>query len=785
MTRCHQTQRFNPPLVCGLIAGLCGLAWLAGGASAQPMADQLPAATLLYSGWSPNAALQDTMAARMLADERVVAPWKTLVATAMRSMPGEVKDGGAVADHLPKLLADAGQCEGCFALLELKKGEKGRLDPQAILILNLGAKKADFEAHFKPIHNALKEALGDSVHLLKIEKSWLWSKSVHEHDEYFWGFVGDRFVIYYGDGGEAFLSAMASGRPEKSLAAAPGFTDCLGKIPGDSVMTTYIDAPPLLAMLRGLLQEDNSLIDLTDNWQKLLVQVGLDNIKSVGEKTSIQDQQFVTRTLLRTDGAPHGLLTALLQPGVDNAMFKCVPPDAMAAFSMRLDLGKTYDQLKTAAIAIGDKDARKTFSDFEQQAKEAGMPVQEVLAPLGDQWVVYSAGSTGGMFLTGWTLVGTLKDAKGFDQQVGLLSKLFLGEAGKEGVRARQYVVDDVTIHYLEFGGMFEFFTPAWAASGDKLVIAFFPQIVEDAVRQLSADKSLLDNPDFKASRKLAGHDGPSIYLAGPEIVRNFYPLFVIYAQFARAMATSFGPGGAGTAANAPAELIPSMQRLLRYVGGDCVSVKLTPDGIVRTKSVANPLLSPFTLTDNIPLLVALALPSLHQAQESGNRVKSGSNLRQIGQGLILYANDNKGAYPPDFATLRKTQDLTDDNFKSPDGHAKNGPDYVYLVYPGMKNDVAADLAIAYDAAELEAGEGANLLFGDGHVEYLDASGVNAAIEKAKKAHPDIVEPAKQKNGGKVGDTGPGALDLRPQDGPAPTVQDVKPAPGPQPAPQK
>ena len=76
------------------------------------------------------------------------------------------------------------------------------------------------------------------------------------------------------------------------------------------------------------------------------------------------------------------------------------------------------------------------------------------------------------------------------------------------------------------------------------------------------------------------------------------------------------------------------MQRVLAYVGSDAACIKVTADGIVRTKSVANPLLSPFTLTDNIPLLVAVALPSMRDAQEASARVKSASNLRQIGQGL-------------------------------------------------------------------------------------------------------------------------------------------------------
>jgi prepilin-type N-terminal cleavage/methylation domain-containing protein len=47
-----------------------------------------------------------------------------------------------------------------------------------------------------------------------------------------------------------------------------------------------------------------------------------------------------------------------------------------------------------------------------------------------------------------------------------------------------------------------------------------------------------------------------------------------------------------------------------------------------------------------IALLISILLPSLNRARETANRIKCASNLRQIGQAILLYSNDNKGQYP-------------------------------------------------------------------------------------------------------------------------------------------
>ena len=56
-----------------------------------------------------------------------------------------------------------------------------------------------------------------------------------------------------------------------------------------------------------------------------------------------------------------------------------------------------------------------------------------------------------------------------------------------------------------------------------------------------------------------------------------------------------------------------------------------------------------------IGVLVSLLLPALSKARSAAQRTVCLSNVRQISQGLVMYANANKGRFPPSAPTLQAT----------------------------------------------------------------------------------------------------------------------------------
>ena len=94
-----------------------------------------------------------------------------------------------------------------------------------------------------------------------------------------------------------------------------------------------------------------------------------------------------------------------------------------------------------------------------------------------------------------------------------------------------------------------------------------------------------------------------------------------------------------------------------------------------------------------IALLIAILLPALSAAREQANAAKCLSNLRQIGQGIAMYAADNQGILVPAWIRRQPAGGRGEDNWATLLHVLKytRGQDtYAYFGGPGSGNDAAA-----------------------------------------------------------------------------------------------
>jgi hypothetical protein len=253
-------------------------------------------------------------------------------------------------------------------------------------------------------------------------------------------------------------------------------------------------------------------------------------------------------------------------------------------------------------------------------------------------------------------------------------------------------------------------------------VVALYPQIVEDALKQLRSDKNILQNPEFLAARKRVNATGPFVYVNGPEAVKNTYPLVLLFVNAISAFGESSFSG----------EMMPSYQRVLTCVGHDALTLSATEDGIAQTRTIGNPLLSPLTL-DSPAMLLLAAMPDLLGNPSQRDQMTSANILRQIGQRVLAYAGEHDKKMPADLKELHLQPVLLD----SPFGDAPSG-DIVYLRYENMKLNPSAEIVIGYDAAALQEEDATNVLFEDGHVDWMDRTAFEKALTRSREVDPKM-----------------------------------------------
>jgi hypothetical protein len=125
-----------------------------------------------------------------------------------------------------------------------------------------------------------------------------------------------------------------------------------------------------------------------------------------------------------------------------------------------------------------------------------------------------------------------------------------------------------------------------------------------------------------------------------------------------------------------------------------------------------------------IALLASIVMPVANRYRERASRDPCASNLRQLGQALLLYEMDHKGfwplrleAAPLDVPPVVLTCIVAEKPF-------------VFLRGGAVAGTLGENDVVAYEPAEYHDGRGGCALFGDGHVMWLTPEELKAAIAR-------------------------------------------------------
>jgi prepilin-type processing-associated H-X9-DG protein len=119
-----------------------------------------------------------------------------------------------------------------------------------------------------------------------------------------------------------------------------------------------------------------------------------------------------------------------------------------------------------------------------------------------------------------------------------------------------------------------------------------------------------------------------------------------------------------------------------------------------------------------IPLMIAILLPALSRAREMAKRVVCTANMQMIHTAMQNYAQQY-GKPAADLDTLVAKGFITPQQLTCPSSNATPGsPQTSYVWVGALSANPRSDDVLLYERRENHQ-EGANVLFGDGHVQFV------------------------------------------------------------------
>jgi prepilin-type processing-associated H-X9-DG protein len=577
-------------------------------------------------------------------------------------------------------------------------------------------------------------------------------------------------------------------KPDSALGAKKEFTDALAQVGKDPLASAYVDGEALLQVIDMLVNAGGDA-EAIKNWPKIREVSGLTGLKRAAWSAGFDGADWAERAFIDAPAPRKGLLALLDNKPLPDDLLKSIPKSATLVAAGGFDLNRLLAEVRAAVKSIDPQAAQNLEKGLSAGSMMAGTNIEkDLLDPLGPHWAAYCAPSVGGNGILGFTLINRLDDParaeRAFNALELLANNMIVMQTRKQKdaphIAFRQTKTADLTVHFLPV----PYVAPSWAVKGQNLYVGLFPQIVTGAAAQTSAAKdSILDNDTFTRARaRLGGEQASGIqFLDLPKVGADGYPQVLAIAQVGLGFADMFG-------VPAPAMVLPPLDKLQPHFTPLIAVARSDDRGFYYHKVMPFPGADYFgpqsqAFMGQNAMMISILLPSLNRAREAANRVKSASNLRQMGQGMFLYSNENRGKFPPDSATLKKymaDMDVkTDEMFKSPLGAGPGGEHYVYLYYEGLNNAASAEVIVAYDAAALnrrDGRDGTNLLFADGHVEWQTPPGIRDAVEVSRKVDPRSV-PRDIPLPGIGAPPPPPAIDAPPER----SVQPLRPRPRPTP----
>ncbi|MCP4590715.1 MAG: hypothetical protein GY842_08220 [bacterium] len=547
-----------------------------------------------------------------------------------------------------------------------------------------------------------------------------------------YGKVDDVFLVTLGADVHLKVLSIKQGTAP-SLATNAGFKAArnkLGTRADNTALTLHLDLEYAREQAKPFLLGHTGSEEFPPPLGAILEELGVNRITTLTYVSQFAQGGFRNATFIAASGEAKGVLTLLdAKPLTDEDLY-AIPADAPFFSVGNLELARAYDKVVRIAGVFAPERVTQFHELFEQYTE---LKLREdVIARFDDGWALFDSPSRGGLWFTGFTLVIEATDAEAFMNMLARIVELVRQEVGEEKLLLKTWKTETHTVHYASIPIGPVPVAPAWGAHGNRVVVALYPQMVAQTLEQMAspdvAKRCILANRDFAAGRQRLPAELWSVsYVDTKAGAEDLYKLFLPAATAGFSAATAYG---------VPLDVttIPTQDVMTRHLFGDVRGAARDEDGILMVSHGPLPLPIPSLGSGGggvatSAVLVSILLPSLSRARELSKRLVSASNLSAIGQACQLHGFEHQEKFPPDLQTLVGEGHLLPKQLVSPLDPSEADCSYVYIAGQTMKS--APNNVLAYEPDY--DGMGGNVLFVDGHTEWVRPPRHQQVIEETHK----------------------------------------------------
>ena len=537
------------------------------------------------------------------------------------------------------------------------------------------------------------------------------------------------------------------------------FAAALAQLHPEPIKVAYVDVMGVLALIdqavaRG---EDEQARQV---WPKVRDALGLPGIHQIALTSGFEGRDIGVSVFVDAP-APRGGILAMLESGPSGADAWALVPRTAATFgALRFDPAKILPLVRQVANQVDEQGPANLDAALAPLNAMVGGAIQkDLLAALGTQWVFYTDRNVTGTGIWGTACLSRLRDPAKAEQALGRLETALNGMSAQMvphevTLRVKTTAAAGATLHYLSV----PLIAPTWAVKDGVLYLGLYPQTVAAAIDHAAAGgPSILENQAFVAMRERLGGKDPAFlsFIDEPQLIGENYQYALILSQTYLGMIDLLG-------VDCPPLLLPPIQKILPHMApagaaawADAAGWHLRDiEPFPSSRLIADP--GVLVGVAGASMGVGVMIPAFATARHNANLTKFAVQGKGIATAAIMWADAHGDKLPPDIGTLLigdGVDPIHPRMILSPQSTTPIPPDYATMtpeqkrawgnancafIYlgQGRKNDADATVIILVGKPQFALGGKVPVVYADTHAQSLPVQEAMGLIRGRLQARP-------------------------------------------------